>query len=77
MDLGVGTVYTVPYTVRSRGPLPTGDATLTSFPELARGGSLDAGGVAHEAGCDHVPLRAGLAPGATRVVSLRLPARSP
>ncbi|HEY6124692.1 MAG TPA: M12 family metallo-peptidase, partial [Steroidobacteraceae bacterium] len=28
VDLGVGTIYSVPYTVRSRGPLPTGDVTL-------------------------------------------------
>ena len=70
VDLGVGTVYTVPYTVRSRGPLPTGDVTLTiSIPSSSLVvDSLDAGGVA----CtrpDAITFRCelgALAPGATR-----------
>ena len=36
VDLAVGTVYEVPYTLRSRGPLPTGDVALTvSIPSSA------------------------------------------
>ena len=44
--LGVGAVSRVPYTVRSRGPLPTGDVTLTiSIPSSAlMVDSIDAGG---------------------------------
>ena len=47
VDLGVGTVYRCRTRVRSRGPLPTGDVTLTiSIPSsLLVVDSLDAGGV--------------------------------
>jgi hypothetical protein len=76
VDLGVGAVYTVPYTLRSRGPLPTGDVILTiSVPSSSLVvDSLDAGGV----DCtrpDAITFRCelgALAPGATRTVSLRL-----
>jgi len=80
VDLGVGTVYTVPYTLRSRGPLPTGDVTLTiSIPSLLVVDSLDAGGVP----CtrpDAITYRCELgtlAPGVTRVVSLRVHGATP
>ncbi len=76
VDLGVGTVYTVPYTLRSRGPLPTGDVTLTiSIPSSSLVvDSLDAGGTT----CtrpDAITYRCemgSLAPGATRTLSVRL-----
>ncbi len=75
VDLGVGAVYTVPYTLRSRGPLPTGDVILTlSIPSSLAVDSLDAGGVT----CtrpDAITFRCelgALAPGATRTVSLQL-----
>jgi hypothetical protein len=76
VDLGVDTIYTVPYTLRSRGPLPTGDVTLTiSIPSsLLAVDSLDAGGVTC-ARPDAITFRCelgALAPGATRTVSLRL-----
>jgi hypothetical protein len=75
VDLGVNAGYTVPYTLRSRGPLPTGDVTLAlSIPAALVVDSLDAGGVtcaqadAATYRCELGPL----APGATRVVSLRV-----
>jgi len=76
VDLGVNTVYTVPYTLRSRGPLPTGDVTLNiSIPSsLLVVDSLDAGGAtcaqsdATTYRCEMGPL----APGATRAVTLRV-----
>jgi hypothetical protein len=81
VDLGVGTVYEVPYTVRSRGPQPTGDVTLTiSIPSTALVvDSIDAGGAA----CtqpDAITWRCALgslAPGATRAVRLRVHAARP
>jgi hypothetical protein len=80
VDLGVGTLYTVPYAVRSRGPLPTGDVTLNiSLPATLVVDSLDAGGIA----CtqpDATTLRCELgtiAPGATRAVSLRVHGAGP
>ena len=76
VDLGVGTVYVVPYSVRSRGPLPTGDVVLII--SLSSGSlvvdSIDAGGTA----CtqpDAFTLRCELGamvPGSTRAVSLRV-----
>jgi Reprolysin (M12B) family zinc metalloprotease/Domain of unknown function DUF11 len=75
-DLGVGAVYTVPYTLRSRGPLPTGDVTLTiSIPSSSLVvDSLDAGGATCTRS-DAITYRCelgALAPGTTRSVSLRL-----
>jgi hypothetical protein len=79
-DLGVGAVYTVQYSVRSRGPLPTGDATLLiSITAGLEVDSIDAGGTA----CtrpDAATLRCelgALAPGATRAVQLRVHGASP
>ena len=75
VDLGVGAVYTVPYLVRSRGPLPTGDVVLTiSMPGSFVVDSLDAGGATctqPDPGTYRCELGA-LAPAATRAVSLRL-----
>jgi hypothetical protein len=81
VDLGVGTVYEVPYLLRSRGPLPTGDVTLTiTLPSIGLVvDSIDAGGIA----CTHpgaVIWRCALgsfAAGATRVVRLRVHGVSP
>ena len=76
VDLGVGAVYELPYVVRSRGPLPTGDVTLTiSVPSSAMVvDSIDAGG----ATCtrpDPISWRCelgALAPGASSAVRLRI-----
>jgi len=76
VDIGVGTVYAVPYSVRSRGPLPTGDVTVTiSVPSSALVvDSIDAGGTT----CtrpDALTIRCALgalAPGSTRPVLLRV-----
>ncbi len=76
VELGVGAVYEVPYTLRSRGPLPTGDVALTiSLPSNAMVvDAIDAGGV----NCTNADLilwrceLGSLAPGATRTVRLRL-----
>jgi hypothetical protein len=76
VDLAVGAVYEVPFTLRSRGPLATGDVTLTiSIPSSALAvDSIDAGGSL----CtqpDAISWRCeigGLAPGATRLVRLRV-----
>ncbi|HEU5136923.1 MAG TPA: M12 family metallo-peptidase [Steroidobacteraceae bacterium] len=81
VDLGVATVYTVPYSVRSRGPLPTGDVVLTiSMPSSSVAvDSIDAGGTT----CtrpDALTIRCelgALAPGATRAVSLRVHGAAP
>jgi len=76
VDLGVGAVYTVPYTLRSRGPLPTGDVTLTiSIPSGSLlVDSLDAGGVTctHPDAITYRCEMGALAPGATRAVTLRV-----
>ena len=81
VDLGVGTVYTVPYSLRSRGPLPTGDVVLTiSVPSsLLVVDSIDAGGIpctqpdAFTIRCEAGPL----APGSTRAVLLRVHGAGP
>jgi hypothetical protein len=80
VDLGVGVAYTVPYSIRSRGPLPTGDATLIiSITAGLVVDSIDAGGTV----CtrpDAATLRCelgALAPGATRAVQLRVHGESP
>jgi hypothetical protein len=76
VELGVGSVYEVPFTLRSRGPLPTGDVALTiSLPSNAMVvDAIEAGGVT----CTNADLilwrceLGSLAPGATRTVRLRL-----
>ena len=80
-SLGVGAVYEVPYTVRSRGPLPTGDVTLTiSIPSSALAvDSIDAGGASCTS-TDSMIWRCALgslAPGASRVVRLRVHGTGP
>ena len=75
VSLGVGAIFEVPYTVRSRGPLPTGDVSLTfSLPSRAvLVDSIDAGGAACSS-TDSLLWRCTLgtiAPGASRVVRLR------
>jgi Reprolysin (M12B) family zinc metalloprotease/Domain of unknown function DUF11 len=79
--LSVGTIYEVPYTVRSRGPLPTGDVTLTlSIPSSALAvDSIDAGGAICSS-ADSMIWRCTLgaiAPGASRVVRLRVHGTGP
>jgi len=81
MELGVGAIYTVPYTVRSRGPLSTGDITLTiSIPSASLVvDALDAGGAAC-AQVDATTYRCelgSLASGASRAVSLRVHGSAP
>ncbi len=79
--LGVGAVHEVPFTVRSRGPLPTGDVTLTlSLPSSALAvDSIDTGGAA----CTQAdPLiwrcvLGNLPPGSSRIVRLRLHGTGP
>ena len=81
VDLGVGAVYEVPYTLRSRGPLPLANVTLwISIPlNTVTVDSLDAGGVT----CtqpDAITWRCdlgALAAGATRDVRLRVHADRP
>jgi hypothetical protein len=76
VDLGVNAAYDVPYTVRSRGPLPTGDVTLTIsiLSNAIAVDSLDAGGAV----CtqpDAISWRCelgSLAPGSVRTVRLRV-----
>ena len=80
-SLGVGAVYEVPYTVRSRGPLPTGEVTLTlSIPSIALAvDSIDAGGATCTS-TDSMLWRCALgviAPGASRVVRLRVHGTGP
>jgi len=75
VSLGVGAIFEVPYTVRSRGPLPTGDVSVTfSLPSRAvLVDSIDAGGAACSS-TDSLLWRCTLgtiAPGASRVVRLR------
>ncbi len=78
--LGVGAVYEVPYTLRSRGPLPTGDVSLTiSLPSTTLAvDSIDAGGAAcsSEASIWRCALGA-IAPGTSRVVRLRVHGTGP
>ncbi|MEO8019397.1 MAG: M12 family metallo-peptidase, partial [Pseudomonadota bacterium] len=76
VDLAVGAVYEVPYTLVSRGPLATGDVALTiSVPSIALAvDSIDAGGstcTQADANTWHCELGS-LAPGATRAVRLRV-----
>jgi hypothetical protein len=76
VDLGVGSVYEIPYTLRARGPLPTGDVALViSAPSSALVvDSLDAGGGACSQ-TDPISWRCELgamAPGSTRIVRLRV-----
>jgi hypothetical protein len=76
VDLAVGAVYEVPYTLRSRGPLPTANVALTlSLPSSAvLVDAIDAGGAA----CTSTDLTmwrcelGSVAAGATRVVRLRI-----
>ncbi len=81
VSLGVGAVYELPYTVRSRGPLPTGDVTLTfSIPSSALAvDSIDAGGAACSS-TDSMMWRCALGviePGASRVVRMRVHGTGP
>ena len=75
VDLAVGAVYEVPFTLRSRGPLPTGNVTLwISMPaNTLVVDSIDGGGSARspDAATWRCDLGA-LAPGASRVVRLRV-----
>lgn len=80
-QLSVGTVYEIPFTLRSRGSAPTGDVALLvsmQAPALAVE-SIEAGGavcVASDAGllrCELGPL----APGASRTVVLRVRGTGP
>jgi len=80
-SLGVGAVSELPFTVRSRGPLPTGEVTLTfSIPSIALTvDSIDAGGATCSS-TDSTLWRCTLgviAPGASRVVRLRVHGTSP
>jgi hypothetical protein len=76
VELGVGSVYEIPYVLRSRGPQPTGDVSLVlSLPSSALVvDSIDAGG----AGCAPVdPMTwrcdiGALPPGASQGVRLRV-----
>jgi hypothetical protein len=76
VDLGVGAVYEVPYTLRSRGPQPVANVTLwiTLPPDALEVDSIDAGG----ATCtqpDAMTFRCdlgALAPSETRDVRLRV-----
>ena len=82
VDLGVGTVYTVPYTLRSRGPLPTGDVIADHFHavELAGGGLASTPVAPPARGPMRSPIRCelgALAPGSTRAVSLRVHGAAP
>jgi hypothetical protein len=75
VSLGVGATFEVPYTVRSRGPLATGDVSVTlSLPSRAVWvDSIDAAGSACVS-TDSLIWRCTLgviAPGASRVVRLR------
>jgi hypothetical protein len=74
MDLGVGAVYAIPYTVRSRGPLPTGDVTLAiSIPSNSLVVDSFEGGVTCTQDSNTYRCNLGaLAPGASRVVTLRV-----
>jgi hypothetical protein len=79
--LSVGAVYEVPYTLRSRGPAPTGDVTLTiSLPSSALAvDSIDAGGASCTS-TDSMIWRCTLgtlAPGSSRVVRLRVHGTGP
>jgi hypothetical protein len=80
LDLPVGAVHEIPYTIRSRGPLPTGDAELLlTLPAALALDNLDAGGVA----CAHPSelvwrcALGAIAPGETRVATLRFHAVAP
>jgi hypothetical protein len=76
MDLGVGAVYTVPYTIRARGTQPTGDVTLTIvLPSSSMVvDSLDAGGsTCTQVAANYYRCELGaLAPGASSAVTLRV-----
>jgi hypothetical protein len=76
VDLGVGSVYEIPYVVRSRGPQPTGDVSVVlSLPSTALVvDSIDGGGAACAA-VDAMTWRCeigALAPGASHGIRLRL-----
>jgi reprolysin (M12B) family zinc metalloprotease/uncharacterized protein DUF11 len=79
--LGVGAVYEVPYTVRSRGFLATGDVSLTiSLPSKALAvDSIDAGGAVCTSSDAMIWSCAlgNLAPGTSRVVRLRVHGTGP
>jgi hypothetical protein len=80
-ELSVGEVHEIAYTLRSRGPLPTGDvALLISLPTASVVvDSIDAGGVT----CSRPDMNlvrcelGALAPGASRVVRLRVHGTGP
>jgi hypothetical protein len=76
VDLGVGSVYEIPYVVRSRGPQPTGDVSLVlSLPSSALViDSIEAGGAVC-ASIDPMTWRCelgALPPGASHGVRLRV-----
>jgi hypothetical protein len=76
VDLGVGSVYEIPFTLRARGPLPTGDVLLViSAPSSALAvDSLDAGGGACSQ-TDPISWRCeigAMAPGSMRTLRMRV-----
>ena len=80
VDLGVGAIHEIPYTLRARGHLPTGDVVLLlTLPAALVVDSLDAGGIT----CTQPSANAWrcemgqMAPGATRLVNLRVHAATP
>lgn len=79
VDLAVGAVHEVPFTVRSRGPLPTGDVTL--WISMASVGvivdSIDGATCTQPEATTYRCELGTLAPGATRVVRLRVRGERP
>ena len=80
LDLAVGAIHEIPYSLRARGHLATGDVTLLlTLPAALVVDSLDAGGVAwtkpssNAWRCEFGQM----APGSTRQVKLRVHASSP
>jgi hypothetical protein len=80
LDLPVGSVYEIPYVVRSRGVQATGDVELLiSLPAMLTVDGLEAGGAACTPAGDRAwrCVLTGLAPGEARTVALRFHATSP
>jgi hypothetical protein len=80
VDLDIGAIHEIPYTLRARGRLPTGDVTLLlTLPAALVVDSLDAGGITctqpstNAWRCEMGPM----APGTTRAVNLRVHAEAP
>ncbi len=74
VDLAVGAAYEVPFTLRSRGPLPTGDVTLwISIPSPALSvDSFDGATCTHPDALTYRCDLGALAPGASRTVRMRV-----